>query len=723
MHEYARDHDVLVRYQGELPSMAYIRNRYLFASDLLWLAAAPFVAYAIRFEGISWSAADGRTAAVYGALSVVVKVGVFLLFGLYNPLWSRASIPDLAKIVRATAAAAGVCALLGLWLLPASAVTTLRLPISVFLLDSFLTITVVTVPRLLIRAWANGPPASATRNGRRALIVGAGAAGEMILRELWANPQLDLSPVGFVDDDRHKHNHDLHGVPVLGPLSAIRAVIDRHDIQEIVIAMPSVPGKVVRGVVRAALDAGIPTRTVPALFEILSGRVSLSHLRKVEIQDLLRREPVRTDLTPVRAIVAGHTVLVTGAGGSIGSELARQLARLEPARLVLLGNGENEIFDILNELKDVHPALKLTSIIADVRDRTRIRSVFRQLQPYAVFHAAAHKHVPLMEANVADAVTNNVLGTANLVECAAEAETPHFVLISTDKAVRPTSVMGASKRVAEIVVQHAAARRGRNFVSVRFGNVLGSRGSVVPIFLNQIRAGGPVTITHPDMRRYFMTIPEAVQLVLQAGALGRGGEVFVLDMGEPIRIVDLATDLIRLSGLEVQRDIEIRYTGIRPGERLHEEPFFRNEEVHPTRHPKILRARNTRLPAGVETSVDALIAAGEECRSDEELRALLKALVPDFGEPAANVEEHDERSRTPLGTRLRGHAAASRMFVERRAGHERRRVERRALLTAAAPERRISSQRRCGVDRRVPTDMPLSVHAAGPPRRSAAWTG
>src|SRR6266571_926348 len=625
--------------------MAYIRNRYLFLSDFLLLAAAPFVAYAIRLEALTWSPADGRTALLYSGSSLLVKLGIFVLFGLYGRLWSRASMPDLQKILEAGTAAAVACALLGLFVLPASGLTPLRVPISVSILDAFVTVTVVAAPRLLLRALGPRRQWAPVSSSQRALIVGAGAAGEMILRELTSNPQLDLNPVGFVDDDPTKQNHRLHGVPVLGPLSALPGLIARHGIEEIVIAMPTAPGKVVRSVVRAAADARIPTRTVPALFEILSGRVSLSNLRKVEIQDLLRREPVRTDLALVRSMVSRRPVLVTGAGGSIGSELARQLAQLGPERLALLGNGENEIFDIVNELKEAHPGLQLSAVIADVRDPARIRSVFQRLRPHAVFHAAAHKHVPLMEDNVADAVTNNVLGTRNVVDCGAECGTQHFVLISTDKAVRPTSVMGATKRVAEMVVQQAAMRYRRNFVSVRFGNVLGSRCSVVPIFLGQIRAGGPVSITHPEMRRYFMTIPEAVQLVLQAGALGRGGEVFVLDMGEPIRIVDLATDLVRLSGLEVGRDIEIRYTGIRPGERLYEEPFFRHEE--------------------------------------------------------ALVEEHREQRRATPGARVgRVHVPSSSTFSERRAWADRRAGDRRAHTAAVLAERRAGERRR-GVERRL----------------------
>src|SRR5438876_1217340 len=704
--------------------MAHIRNRYLFCSDLLLLGVAPFAAYAIRFEGMVWNATDTRTAWVYASLSLALKLGLFLPFGMYSRLWRHAGVPDMAKIIQATATSALACATLGLFVLPTSDLTHLRVPISVVVLDSFLTVVVVAAPRLLIRALATLQRTAQTTPARRALIAGAGAAGEMILRELRSNPQLGLTPVGFVDDDPRKRNARLNDVPVLGPLSRIPALIGEHGVDEIVIAMPTAPGRVVRGVVRAALDAGIPARTVPALFEILSGRVSLSHLRKVEIQDLLRREPVRTDLAPVRAIVSGRSVLVTGSGGSIGSELARQLAQLGPGNLVLLGNGENEIFEVLNELRAEHPTVQLTSVIADVRDMTRIRSVFRHLRPHAVFHAAAHKHVPLMEGNVAEAVTNNVLGTGNVLRAAAECDTQHFVLISTDKAVRPTSVMGASKRVAEMLVQQAALQHGRNFVSVRFGNVLGSRCSVVPIFLKQIRAGGPLTITHPEMRRYFMTIPEAVQLVLQASALGRGGEVFVLDMGEPIRIVDLATDLVRLSGLELGRDIEIRYTGIRPGERLYEEPFFWHEEVLPTGHPKILRTTNNHMPADWGSSMQLLAAAGRECHSEDALRSLLKALVPDFG-PGAPADEQRERPRAMPGVKVwRGHVPAARLTTERRARRDRRMSDRRDRATVVRVERRVG-ERRCGVDRRVTAHVARPVTAeriVALPHRSAAGT-
>jgi FlaA1/EpsC-like NDP-sugar epimerase len=450
------------------------------------------------------------------------------------------------------------------------------------------------------------------------------------VRELLGHPMLGLNPIGFVDDDRSKHGHRMCDLPVLGNLAAIPDLVLAHDIDEIVIAMPRAPGAVVRQVVRAALVAGVKTRTVPAMSDIISGRVSVASLRQVEIQDLLRRDAIQTDLDQVRVLATGETVLVTGAGGSIGSELCRQVARLEPAQILVLGHGENSIFDILAELNESIPHVTTVPVIADVRDRERLRQIFEQYRPYSVFHAAAHKHVPLMESNIAEAVTNNVLGTKNIAELSAEFGVEHLVLISTDKAVRPTNIMGATKRVAEQIVQEIAETQERKFVAVRFGNVLGSRGSVVPTFLRQIRAGGPVTVTHPEMRRYFMTIPEAVQLVLQAGAIGRGGEVFVLDMGEPVKVLDLATDLIRLSGLEVGTDIEIRFTGTRPGEKLYEELFFDSESAIPTGHPKVLRAKNGTLPIGLSTVVETLVEGARSGRPDEEIRELLARLVPHF---------------------------------------------------------------------------------------------
>lgn len=611
--------------------MQRFRNRYLLALDAALLSALPFMAYALRFESFTWSAADTRTAIVFAAVMVPFEIAILLAFGLYRRIWQFASIWELELIFAAGIAASVLSWVVGALLLPMSGLVDVRVPLSVLVMHSVFGMAIIAAPRLVLRVTGHrNTHRRATDADRRVLIAGAGAAGEMVVKEVRANPQLRLSVIGFVDDDKAKLGLRLGNLPVLGNLNQIGEIAARERVEELIIAMPRASGTVVRRVVRAAYDAGIRTRTVPGLFEILDGRVSVAALREVQIEDLLRRDPVQTDPEAVRRLAKGRTVLVTGAGGSIGSELCRQLVALEPSEIVLLGHGENPIFEILHEMLPEEPMATLTPVIADVRDRQRIRRIFERYKPYAVFHAAAHKHVPLMEENVCEAITNNVFGTRNVVDAAIACGTQHFVFISTDKAVRPINVMGATKRIAEYVVQNAAYAHNRHFVSVRFGNVLGSRGSVVPTFLRQIQDGGPVTVTHPEMRRYFMTIPEAVQLVLQAGAQGRGGELFMLDMGEPVRIVDLARDMIRLSGLEEGSDIEIEFTGIRPGEKLYEEMFFNHEIAEPTEHPKVLRARNGRQDIGSDVAISELIDAALGETNEDRLRKALKSLVPDF---------------------------------------------------------------------------------------------
>ena len=620
-----------------------IRNRHLFVADFFSVVAATLIAFLVRFEDWQWISDNARLVTIYLAVSVPLRLFIFFMAGMYRRLWRHASVGELKPILLAALGGGAVCALIGLVVLPISGLTATRVPFSVVFIDTFLTGAMVALPRLFARI-NRGSMLRRRRDdkGKRVLIAGAGDAGKLVVKELFASSQqLGLEPIGFVDSDATKHGHMLAGLPVFGPLAHIPEIVERYGVAEIIIAMPSAPGTVIRQVVRAALSCGITTRTVPSLPEIISRQGNATGLREVEIQDLLRRDAVETDLAAVAELATSETVLITGAGGSIGSELCRQLARLAPSRLILLGHGENSIFDIFQELSLSFPDVNIIPVIADVRDRARIQYIFQQYRPHAVFHAAAHKHVPLMEDNVLEAVTNNVSGTRNVVDAAIEVNVQHFVLISTDKAVRPTSVMGATKRIAEQLVQHAATKHHRNFVSVRFGNVLGSRGSVVPTFLRQIRAGGPVTVTHPEMRRYFMTIPEAVQLVLQAGALGRGGEVFVLDMGEQIRVVDIATDLIRLSGLEVGADIEIKFTGVRPGEKLYEEMFFTAENVLPTDHPKVLRARNGLLADGVIRRINALTSSTDQGRPEDEVRKLLQALVPDFHPHGATSHEEE----------------------------------------------------------------------------------
>ena len=616
-----------------------MRNRFFLVIDAALLIAVVVCAFATRFEGWGWWPAWGRTAVLFLALALPLKLGMYYRVGLYRRLWKYSSIADLELLVGAAALSGLLSLAIGVLALPLF--IGRRMPISVALVDAFLTPAAITIPRLLLRMH-DRRARGRVREGRRALVAGAGAAGGLIVRELLDNPQLGILPVGFIDDDTTKHKHRLANVPVLGPVSQLKDLVRRLGIDEVIVAMPSAPGRVIREVVQFASDAGARTRTVPGIYEILSGSKAVSSLRPVEIQDLLRREPIQTNLEEVGALVQGRSVLVTGAGGSIGSELCRQIARLKPSSLVAIGRGENSIFELIQELQGSFPGLNVIPVIADVRDPERLRSVFEKHRPYSVFHAAAHKHVPLMEANVSEAILNNVLGTSNVARMCETVGTEHLVLISTDKAVRPTSIMGATKRIAEAVVHAAAIRAGKPYVSVRFGNVLGSRGSVIPTFIRQISAGGPITVTHPEMRRYFMTIPEAVQLVLQAATLGSKGQVFVLDMGQPVKIVDLATDLIRLSGLEPGSDIEIRFTGARPGEKLYEELFFDPTTATPTVHPKILQSLDSPNGFYDASAINDLIHAAANGADEAALRRWIRELVPEYRPTEAGAMPAEE---------------------------------------------------------------------------------
>jgi FlaA1/EpsC-like NDP-sugar epimerase len=631
-----------------------LRNRTFFASDVLLLPLAALVAFGARYDGFAWSPEVSHMLRAFLFTAVPIKLLLLVRLGLYRRLWRYASVTDLEMLIGVTAVCAVVDGVVGLVALQAIGVLPGRISYGVILLDSCLSAVALALPRLSVRVVARQQRRSRDDTFRRTIIVGAGVAGGMIVRELVENAQLGMAPVAILDDDPTKHGLRLHNVPVLGPLAALERVATAVAATDVVIAMPSATGRAVREVVRAARAAGLAARTVPGLYEILSGEKRVNALRQIEIQDLLRREPIKTDLHQVASLARGQVVMVTGAGGSIGSELCRQLARLEPQQIVAVGRGENSIFELVQELTRLSPDVPVVPVIADVRDHGRMKAVIDRYRPYSVLHAAAHKHVPLMEANVAEAILNNVLGTRNLVTLCSEHDVQHFVLVSTDKAVRPTSVMGATKRVAEQLVHQCALQRKSGYVSVRFGNVLGSRGSVVPTFLRQIAEGGPVTITHPDMTRYFMTIPEAVQLVLQAGALGDHGEVFVLDMGEPVRVLDLAVDLIRLSGLEPGADIEIRFTGARPGEKLYEELFFKGAHVVPTVHPKILRARDSEAESHSAEKLALLIDAAKENRSPDEIRRLLTDLVPEYSGGAESrrpeAPTSGESDSPPYGT-------------------------------------------------------------------------
>lgn len=625
-----------------------LRIRHLFLLDFLFICLAVFLAILLKLENFdgTWDYIkhDGW---ILFIIAPIVRLPLYALFKLYNRLWRYAGSEELHGILRAGITAPFGIAFINFVLLP-----TMGAPYShsrsVWFLEAILSLCMLAGLRFTLRFWEQrkrrGQPPKENLPSLPTLIIGAGDAGAMILREIKRNPQLGVEIVGFVDDDANKLHNMLLGVPVLGTCEDLRLLIQKHDIQQIIIAMPTAPGKIIRQVVQTCEALGIRPRIVPRLDTLVNETNLLNHLRAVEIEDLLRRAPIVTDIQAVSEQLQGKRVLVTGGGGSIGSELCRQILRCHPAQLIIIGHGENSVFEIEQELgqtqKRDNTQTNVTTYIADIRMEERILAIFQQCQPEIVFHAAAHKHVPLMEANPSEAVTNNILGTRNVLQAAQAVDVSHFIMISTDKAVNPTNVMGASKRSAELLVLDTARRTGKSYVAVRFGNVLGSRGSVVHTFKRQIATGGPITITDPNIRRFFMTIPEAVQLVLQAAVLGSGGEIFILDMGEPVRIIDLATDLARLSGLEVGRDIDIISTGLRPGEKLYEELFLPGEIYQTTSHSKIRVAASAAsfVPEHLHASIAKLEQAVEQA-DDKSLLKQLHVLVPEYHKQLPPVNE------------------------------------------------------------------------------------
>lgn len=614
----------------------FSRNRYILAVDVVLVVFSAFAAFAMRFDGVF--VLHRREFPLFLALAVFTKPIVFLTFGLYKRYWRYASVWDLVAVVLAVSAAEVVLgsAILGTVLVQRQIFDyIIEFSRSVILIDWLVTLILIGGVRMAVRLFSESTPSRERRASvpgspavKRVLIVGAGDAGVIVLREINRNRALNMEVAGFLDDDPAKRGKRIHAALVLGPLSALVAITESHNVTEAIIALPTASGTIVRRVIEACREAGITFTSVPGVFELLDGQLTVSRLRSVDIGDLLRRTQI-PGFPDAAGYLGGQTVLVTGAGGSIGSELCHQIARSNPARLVLLGHGENSIFAVQHEMRERAPGLPVQTVIADVRDAERLRQVFRAVRPTAVFHAAAHKHVPLMEENPEEAVTNNVFGTRNVVQAALDAGVERLVLISTDKAVQPSSVMGATKRLAELIVTDAAKRHGRAFVVVRFGNVLGSRGSVVPTFKRQIELGQPIQITHPDMTRFFMTIPEAVHLVLQAGGLGRGGELFVLNMGQPVAIVDLAKDLIRLSGYDVD-DIPIVFTGLRPGEKLEERLWEEGALVQPTENPDVLRVAE-QLPEHADVAeILAFLKSAVETGDRASLLFALTTSVPSF---------------------------------------------------------------------------------------------
>ena len=599
-------------------------NRLLFIGDLILIVASVFGSFALRLELGPLYVYYLPQAITMIVVALLVKPLVYYSFGLYSRIWAYASTRELKIITAAVSIASAIVALIIVLL------TFLQyyqgFPRSVLAIDWLLSLLAVGGLRFTLRLLAESRSGGVGIEGqsKRILIVGAGDAGALVVREMQKNPQLNLSPVCFVDDDESKQKQRIHDVPVEGTLEDLGRVLDIWFIQEVIIAIPSAPGAVVRQVIDICREKDVPFRTMPGIYELIGGKINVGRLREVDITDLLRRAPVQIDTTLIGSNLSGKRVLITGAGGSIGRELCRQISRWGPESLILLGHGENTIFEALIELEGNFPSLPLHPVVADIRNLDRLSNVIDHFHPQLVFHAAAHKHVPLMEINIEEAITNNVIGTRNVVEAALNSEVDRLVMISTDKAIRPSSVMGATKRLAEMLVLDAAHRSGRPYSAVRFGNVLGSRGSVIPLFKSQIANGGPITITHPDMERYFMTIPEAVHLVLQAAAMGHGGEVFVLRMGEQVKIIQLADDLIRLSGLEPERDIEIVFTGIRPGEKLSEELWDQWAQFEPTSHGDIVQLVDEDLLSGqmLRQTVNELAFLADEGEVDAIIRVL-----------------------------------------------------------------------------------------------------
>jgi FlaA1/EpsC-like NDP-sugar epimerase len=613
------------------------------AVDCCLLTLAYFLSYSLRFDQGIPERYDHLLWHTI-ALAVVMKLGVFALFGLYSKLWRFVDQKDFESIVKAVVASSAVL-IVALFLFSFGGKTDP--PRGVIALDFLITLALIGGSRFVVRALFERPARRPLleRVAREVLIVGAGNGGQQVAVELRRNPELSAALIGFVDDDPRKQGMRVAGHKVLGATEDLPRVLDDTEPNEVIIAIPSAPGVVRQKVVTACRERGIPVRTLPTTFELLSGGVNLMRqVREVRVEDVLGREPVRMEVDRVAAYLRGQVVLITGAGGSIGAELCRQIARVMPKLLVLVDNAENSLFEIRRELEEERHFARAAPVLADCRDATRVRELFEEYRPSVVFHAAAYKHVPLMEENPVEAVRNNAVATRILAAAAGEMGTERFVLVSTDKAVSPATVMGASKALAEWAVEAAQNRHpATRYASVRFGNVLGSSGSVVPIFRGQIEAGGPVTLTDPKMTRYFMTIPEAVQLIIRSGELAIGGEVFVLEMGDPVKIIDLARNMIRLAGYEPGQDIAVEVVGRRPGEKLHEELFNPGERPRPTHAEKIVSAVRPPLDSAW---VEGAFARIEELVYGGDAAALAGAVAELSAERALAVADGVQQSAT-----------------------------------------------------------------------------
>lgn len=619
----------MTKQKKEFDKDLWLRRLVLVAYDALAVAVSSYFALLLRFDFSFEAIPEQYEQVVLKALpySILVTLIAFTIFRLYSSLWTYAGAMELTYII-----GAGVTAgFLNMFLiLTINMKTHIPLPRAYYVYYTINLIVLVFISRYAYRAlrfFLRRRMSDAEK--KKVLIIGAGSAGDSLIREISHSSYLNMKVVGVIDDNNSKIGNYIHGVRILGNRNSITEFAEKLKVDEIIIAMPSVPMQEIKGILDICKETGCELKRLPGMYQLVNGEVSVAKIRDVDVNDLLGREPIQVDLDSIMNYVSNRVIMVTGAGGSIGSELCRQIAKHHPKQLIMIDIYENTTYDIQNELRKNFPELNLVVLIASVRNTKRMDNIFKQYRPEIVYHAAAHKHVPLMEDSPNEAVKNNVLGTWKVVQAADKWQVKRFVMISTDKAVNPTNIMGATKRICEMLIQTYDRHSETEFVAVRFGNVLGSNGSVIPLFQKQIAAGGPVTVTHPDIIRYFMTIPEAVSLVLQAGSYAKGGEIFVLDMGEPVRIVDLAKNLILLSGHKPNEDISITFTGLRPGEKLYEEMLMKEEGMQDTEN------RLIHIGKPIEMDEDKFMAQLRELsdyvvEEPEDIRKFVQEMVPTY---------------------------------------------------------------------------------------------
>ena len=608
-------------------------------SDVLIFALSIIISYLFRFE-FSLSPFYIQQIKTVLLWIIPLKIIVFLFSGVYRGMWRYTSIRDFWLLARACLLSTLLILAVILYMGDFQGYSR-----AIFIIDGVLTFLLIGGKLMAIRSYFAGYANPKTREGlfpkvtyKKVLIIGAGAAGEKILREIIENYQLPYKVVGFIDDDPDKKGRSIHGIPVLGDVDNLPDILEKENVQEILIAIPSASGEQIRHVVEACQKCAVSYKIVPGIGDLIDGRVSVKALRDISYEDLLGRKPVQLDITGIRNYLDGKTVLITGCGGSIGSELCRQVIKYQPNSIILLDSSESNLFNIQMELQNEQYFHHCEAVLAHIQNRQLMNDIFKKYKPQVVFHAAAYKHVPMLEKNPWEAVFNNIVGSRMVMEMSLKHQVERFVLVSTDKAVRPTNVMGTSKRVTELIMQSLQGN-GTRFMAVRFGNVVGSSGSVIPLFRRQIEQGGPVTVTHPEINRYFMTIPEASQMILQAGAMGEGGEIFVLRMGTPVKISDMARDLIRLSGKEPDVDIKIVFTGLREGEKLYEELITVGEDILPTGHEKVMVLRSNEHSSDVQfllktkeklnKAIDDL-AKEAQSHDGKTIKKKLKEIVPEY---------------------------------------------------------------------------------------------